>query len=117
MWCAGAYGCHAPAGRVVCREVWISYQGQQFAVRCIGLRLSEEQRKAAKLRKKRTASKKQQQVQADTLYLAGWLLLITTLQSRHWSAQQVLCLYQARWHIELGAEAHQTAVEAPEPAM
>jgi hypothetical protein len=117
MWCAGAYGCHAPAGRVVCREVWISYQGQQFAVRCIGLRLSEEQRKAAKLRKKRTASKKQQQVQADTLYLAGWLLLITTLQSRHRSAQQVLCLSQARWHIELGAEAHQTAVEAPEPAM
>jgi hypothetical protein len=75
-------GCHAPAGRVVSREVWISYQGQQFAVRCIGLRLSEEQRKAAQRRKQRTASKKQQQVQADTLYLAGWVLLITTLQSR-----------------------------------
>jgi len=94
-------GCHAPAGRVVSREVWISYQGQQFAVRCIGLRLSEEQRAAAERRKKRTAQRKQQQVQADTLYLAGWVLLITTLPSAHWSAQQVLRLYQARWHIEL----------------
>jgi hypothetical protein len=94
-------GCHAPAGRIVSRWVWISYQGESFAVRCIGLRLSEQQRAAAARRKKRTAQKKQQQVQADTLYLAGWVLLITTLPSEHWSAQQVLCLYQARWHIEL----------------
>ena len=94
-------GCRAPAGRVVSRDVWIDYQGQQFAVRCIGLRLSEEQRAAAQRRKKRTAQKKQQQVQADTVYLAGWVLLITTLPSEHWSAHQVLRLYQARWHIEL----------------
>ncbi len=40
-------------------------------------------------------------MQADTLYLAGWLLLITTLPSEHWSPQQILRLYQARWHIEL----------------
>ncbi len=94
-------GCHAPAGRVVSRDVWISYQGQQFAVRCIGLRLSQEQREAAQRRKKRVASKKQQQVRADTLYLAGWVLLITTLPSETWNPHQVLRLYQARWHIEL----------------
>ena len=110
-------GCHAPAGRVVSRDVWISYQGQQFAVRCIGLRLSEAQRKAAQRRKQRTASKKQQQVQADTLYLAGWVLLITTLPRAHWSAQQVLRLYQARWHIELGAEAYEAALAATHPAL
>ena len=110
-------GCPAPAGRVVSRGVWISYQGQLFAVHCIGLRLSEQQRAAAERRKQRTAKRKQQQVQADTLYLAGWVLLVTTLPSEHWSAQQVLRLYQARWHIELGAEAHQTALEAAEPAM
>jgi hypothetical protein len=101
MWCAGAYGCHAPAGRVVSRQVWIDYQGQQFAVRCLGVRLSEEQRAAAQRRKKRSAQKKQHQLQPDTLYLAGWVLLITTLPREQWSAQQVLRLYQARWHIEL----------------
>jgi hypothetical protein len=42
-------------------------------VRCIGLRLSEAHRKAAQRRKKRTAQKKQQQVQADTLDVAGWV--------------------------------------------
>ena len=94
-------GCHAPAGRVVSRDVWIDYQGQQFAVRCLGLRLSEEQRAAAQRRKKRSAQKKQHQVQPDTLYLAGWVLLITTLPCEQWSAHQVLRLYQARWHIEL----------------
>jgi hypothetical protein len=94
-------GCHAPAGRVVSRWVWISYQGEQFAVRCIGLRLSQAQREAAQRRKKRTATRKQQQVRADTLYLAGWVLLVTTLPTQQWSNQQVLRLYQARWHIEL----------------
>jgi hypothetical protein len=72
-------GCHAPAGRVVSKAVWIRYQGQQVALRCIGLRLSEEQRKAAQRRKKRKASKNQHQVQAETLYLAGWVLVVTTL--------------------------------------
>jgi len=56
-------------------------------------------------------------VQADTLYLAGWVLLITTLPRAHWSAQQVLRLYQARWHIELGAEAYETAGAATHLAL
>jgi hypothetical protein len=94
-------GRHAPAGRVVSRGVWITHKGQRIPLRWIALRLSPEQRQAAQRRKKRTASKKQQQVQPDTLYLAGWVLLVTTLPAEQWSAQQVLCLYQARWHIEL----------------
>jgi Transposase DDE domain len=63
--------------------------------------LSSEQREAAQRKKKRTASKQQRQMQADTLYLAGWVLLVTTLPAEQWSAQQVAALYQARWHIEL----------------
>jgi Transposase DDE domain len=94
-------GRHAPAGRVCSRPVWIKHGGQRIALRWIALRLSEQQRQAAQRRKKRSASKKQQQVQPDTLYLAGWVLLVTTLPSAHWSDQQVLRLYQARWHIEL----------------
>ena len=94
-------GRHAPAGRVVSRRVWISYQGSRIGLRWVALRLSQQQRKAAQRRKKRTATRKQQQMQADTLYLAGWVLLVTTLPPEQWSDQQVLCLYQARWHIEL----------------
>ena len=94
-------GRHAPAGRVLSRPVWITYKGSRIGLRWVALRLSQQQREAAQRRKKRTATRKQQQVQADTLYLAGWVLLVTTLPSEQWSDQQVLRLYQARWHIEL----------------
>jgi hypothetical protein len=94
-------GRHAPAGRVYSRTVWMLHQGQRTALRWVAVRLSQEQREACQRRKKRSASKKQQHIQADTLYLAGWVLLITTLPSESWSDQQVACLYRARWHIEL----------------
>jgi hypothetical protein len=86
-------GQHAPGGRVCCRLVWISYQGQRYLLPLIALRLTPEQRERAQRRKKRLASKGQRKLQQDTLYLAGWLLLMTTLPSPQWSDQQVLSLY------------------------
>lgn len=94
-------GQHAPGGRVCRRLVWISYEGQRYLLRLIALRLTPEQRERAQRRKKRLASKGQRQLQQDTLYLAGWLLLVTTLPPQQWSDQQVLSLYRARWHIEI----------------
>ena len=94
-------GRHAPAGRICSRPVWISYQGQRSALRWIALRWSQQQREAAERRKRRKACQHQQQLQTDTLYLAGWVLVVTTLPAEQWTDQQVLCLYQARWHIEL----------------
>jgi len=94
-------GRHAPSGRVCSREVWISHQGQRLLLRLIGLRLTDEQRQRAHRRKKRLASKRQRRLNPDTVYLAGWLLLVTTLPQESWSDQQVLSLYRARWHIEL----------------
>jgi hypothetical protein len=35
------------------------------------------------------------------LYLAGWVLLVTTLPESNWGAEEVLALYRSRWHIEL----------------
>jgi hypothetical protein len=104
-------------GRICSRPVWISYQGQRIALRWIALRLSQQQREAAERRKRRKACLHQQRMQADTLYLAGWVLLVTTLPREQWTGQQVLCLYQARWHIELGAETHQTVAPAAPPAL
>jgi hypothetical protein len=94
-------GCAAPAGRVVGRRVWMSFQGERTALRWVAVRLSPEQQAASQRRKKRRASKKQHRLQAETLYLAGWVLLITTLPSELWSDQQIARLYRARWHIEL----------------
>jgi hypothetical protein len=94
-------GRRAKAGQVCSREVWVNHKGKRVSARCIGLRLSQEQRQKAERRTKRAASKKQYRVRPETLYVAGWVLLITTLPKEHWSDLHVLRLYQARWHIEL----------------
>ena len=94
-------GRRAKAGQVCSREVWVNHKGKRVSARCIGLRLSQEQRQKAERRTKRAASKKQYRLRPETLYVAGWVLLITTLPKEHWNDQQVLRLYQARWHIEL----------------
>ena len=91
----------APAGRVLSRTVWMSFQGERTALRWVAIRLSPEQQAASQRRKKRRASKNQQRLQAETLYLAGWVLLITTLPSELWSDEEIARLYRARWHIEL----------------
>lgn len=94
-------GRHAPAGRVCERQVVIEYQGQKYPLRCVAKRLTPQQMQAAQRRKKQQARRDKRHITADTLYAAGWLLLVTTLPKEQWSAQQVLQLYQARWHIEL----------------
>src|SRR6516165_5819494 len=40
-------------------------------------------------------------ITAPTLAVAGWLLLITTLDAGTWSTADVLYVYRARWQVEL----------------
>jgi hypothetical protein len=94
-------GLHAPDGAIFSRMVWITVAHQRIQLRLVALRLSCEQQQKAERRTKRKASKCQEKVQPNTLYLSGWILVITTLPSQHWTDAQVLRLYQARWHIEL----------------
>ncbi len=94
-------GLQASAGRICSRVVWITYAGEPIKLRLIAFCLSQEQQEKAERRTKRKASKNQQKVQSDTLYFSGWVLVVTTLPQEQWSDQQILRLYQARWHIEL----------------
>jgi len=94
-------GLHAPDGAIFSRSVWITYARQRIPLRLVALRLSEDQQNKAERRTKRKASKNQKKVHPNTVYLSGWVLLITTLPRHQWSDRQVLHLYQARWHIEL----------------
>jgi hypothetical protein len=95
-------GRHAPAGRVCSRKVWLHAEdGSKVALRLVGLRLTQEQTATSQRRKKHKASQHNRKPQADTLYLAGWLLVVTSLPEQEWSDAQVLALYRARWHIEL----------------
>jgi Transposase DDE domain len=94
-------GLQASAGQICSRPIWISWNHQRFKLRLIVLRLSQDQQEKAERRTKRKASKNQQKVRPSTLFFSGWVLVVTTLPEAHWSDQQILQLYRARWHIEL----------------
>jgi len=94
-------GLQASAGQIWSRAVWITCAHKRIKLRLIVFRLNQEQQEKAERRTKRKASKNQQQVQSDTLYCSAWVVVVTTLPQEQWSDQQILRLYQARWHIEL----------------
>lgn len=79
---------------------WCMVKGQRLAVRLIASALPPEQRQTARRKKATRAKKKGKQLSARTLRLAGWWLLLTTLDAS-WSAADIVRLYRARWQVEL----------------
>lgn len=74
--------------------------GRRYEVRLIASKLPTDKVAAIRKRKKRKAQKAGRKITSQTLQLAAWLLLITTLDAS-WSATDVLRLYRARWQIEV----------------
>jgi Transposase DDE domain len=74
--------------------------GHRYEVRLLASKLPAEKVAAVRKRKQRKAQKAGRRITSQTVQLAGWLLLITTLEAS-WSASDVLRLYRARWQIEL----------------
>lgn len=74
--------------------------GRRYPLRLLASKLPADKLAAIRKRKKRKAQKAGRTISSQTLQLAGWLLLITTL-SASWSASDVLRLYRARWQVEL----------------
>jgi hypothetical protein len=64
-------------------------------------RLNEAQASRARRRARRNNRKKRRTPKAQTLFLAGWVLVWTTLSPEQLSARQVLDLYRLRWQVEV----------------
>lgn len=79
---------------------WCRLNGKRERVRLIASKLPCDKVAAVRKRKKRKAQKAGRRIKSQTLQLASWLLLVTTLTSV-WSASEVLRLYRARWQVEL----------------
>lgn len=79
---------------------WCRSDGKRYKVRLIASKLPADKLAAVRKRKRRKAQKAGRTITSQTLQLAGWLLLITTLEAS-WSANDVLRLYRARWQVEL----------------
>jgi len=80
---------------------WCRWRGQRYRVRLVATKLDPQAAQAARKRKRRKAQKHGRKPTASTLTVAGWLLLITTLDAALWSPPDVLFLYRARWQVEL----------------
>jgi len=80
---------------------WCRWAGQAYAVRLVAAKLDATATCRARRRTRRKAQKAGRTVTAPTLAVAGWLLLITTLDAGTWSTADVLYVYRARWQVEL----------------
>jgi hypothetical protein len=80
---------------------WCAWGGQRHPVRLIASALPPAQRRRARKRKRRRAKRKGRRLSARTLRLAGWWLLLTTLDGGAWPAADIVRLYRARWQVEL----------------
>jgi len=80
---------------------WCRWQGQRYRVRLVAAKLDAQATQRARCRTRRKAQKARRTITAPTLAVAGWLLLITTLDAATWSAADVLYVYRARWQVEL----------------
>ena len=83
------------------RALYVRYRKQRYPVRVIAQRLSAHATAKARARKRAKARRDGRTIQATTLALAGWRLVLTTLPAATWPADAVLRLYRARWQVEM----------------
>jgi hypothetical protein len=76
-------------------------EGERYRVRLIAAKLPPAEAAAARRRARQNARDHGRTVQPQTLLVAGWVLLITTLPLARWDAPAVLRLYRVRWQVEL----------------
>src|SRR6266704_4978426 len=80
---------------------WCRWEGRRYAVRLVATKLDPAATRRARRRTRRKAQKAGRTITAPTLAVAGWLLLITTLDAATWATADVLYVYRARWQVEL----------------
>ncbi len=83
------------------RQAMVVEREDGLPVRLIALVLPEEQAEALRRQKQRQARDKGCTLSPEALFLAGFVLLLTTLPAQSWSPPRLLELYRARWQIEV----------------
>lgn len=76
------------------------YKNKTGFIRVIAWKLSEEQTEKARKRKKRKACKNQYQMTEETLFCAGYIVVMTSLGAEY-SGEEIVSLYKSRWQVEL----------------
>lgn len=66
----------------------------------IAQKLPQEQKEKSQKRRKKKAVKSQRKITEDTLFCAGYMVVITSLGAEY-SGEEILHLYRSRWQVEL----------------
>ncbi len=95
--------CHLrnETGDPVTVPVWLKAQGRLGRGWVHACRLPPEQAEAARRRCRQNAARKGHTPGQDTLYLAGWVLVFTTVPPEALDGGALLALYRVRWQVEL----------------
>jgi hypothetical protein len=80
--------------------VWFEYEGHRHKLRLCVLRKSKVAEERAQRKAEKKARKKGQQIRPETLKLAAYVLVLTSLPES-WGKALILELYRARWQVEL----------------
>jgi hypothetical protein len=82
-------------------ELQLRWQEQSFPLRLVACPLPNEQAARARQRIRRKAQKNQVNVTQESLFVAGFVLLVTNLAAAVWCGEQIAQLYRLRWQVEL----------------
>ena len=83
------------------RQAIVFSQGKRLPVRVIAVVLQDEQAEALRQQAQRQAREKGHKLSEQSLFFAGFHLLVTTLPEKRWPISLVLELYRCRWQIEI----------------
>jgi hypothetical protein len=81
--------------------IWMNTPQGWFQLRLIASPIPPDKAAEARRRTRLRHQRKQKPLNENTLFAAGFVLLLTNLSPETWSAQLVLVLYRMRWQIEL----------------
>lgn len=86
---------------VVSLQVWIKSETTMQPAYLHAFRLPEEAVAQAHVRLRKRSIKRGTKTKTETIYLAGWMLLLTSIEPEKMSAETVAKLYRSRWQIEM----------------
>ena len=72
-----------------------------LALRLVAIRKPPLAAEAARAKARQTAQRKGKAISSGTLATAGWVILVTSLDAKAFSADRIGDLYRARWRIEM----------------
>ena len=81
--------------------VWFEYAGQRHALRLCVLRKSEVAAQRARRKAEQKARRLGNEIRPETLRLAAFVLVLTSLPAHEAAASLILELYRTRWQVEL----------------